>query len=332
MAFNVGKAPVGVLTRALTGNIFVEKSLAFMNEGDKDGYNAYKHDIQNVLRARSDNPAATVANTSKKEAYKRGLTVFESFETFDPAEYHSFWKEYQPVGEFQWEGLPTEVQAALEEMFLGSAAEASEDALTNGVATLITGLVPQLNSPTLVSLNGGEATPTQITANTHICFRADAGTAAAGDNKSVALTVDNIFTVLELLIRKQSKAMRKRPGRKFMVNHGTADLISEAQRLKLNFKGVDVTEEGIKRYAGYDIIENPSFPDNAIMLASMTGDFKTDAIQLGTSLSSDFNNLEVNRLSNFGRSWGMLLTFALDIFVVRPEEICWYTPAAITNT
>ena len=37
MAFNVGTAPVGVLARALTGNIFVEQSLAYMNEGDKDG-------------------------------------------------------------------------------------------------------------------------------------------------------------------------------------------------------------------------------------------------------------------------------------------------------
>ena len=67
MAFNVGAAPVGVLARALTGNIFVEKSLAYMNEGDKDGYNAYKHDIANVLRARSSNPASVVANTSKKQ-------------------------------------------------------------------------------------------------------------------------------------------------------------------------------------------------------------------------------------------------------------------------
>ena len=45
MAFNVGGAPVGILARALTGNVFVEKNLAFMNEGDKDGYNVYKHDI-----------------------------------------------------------------------------------------------------------------------------------------------------------------------------------------------------------------------------------------------------------------------------------------------
>ena len=118
--------------------------------------------------------------------------------------------------------------------------------------------------------------------------------------------------------------MRKRAGRKFMVSHGTADLVREAQRLELNFKGVDVTAEGIMRYAGYDIIENPSFPDNTIIFASMTGDMKSDAIQLGTSMSSDFNNLEVERTSNFGRLYGMLLTFAIDIYVVRPEEVGYY--------
>ena len=331
--FNVGPAPVGVLVRALTGNIFVEKSLAFMNEGDKDGYNAYKHDIANVLRACSDNPAATVANTSTKQTFKRTLVVVESFETFDPKEYHQHWREFQPEGEFQWEGLPTEVQSALEELFLGSAAEAVEDTLTNGnVGVGITGLIPQLKSNALTVLNpdtvfSGQATPTQVVNNTSISFRAHGG--GTGDEEAVALTADNIFEKLELLIKKQTKQMRKRSGRKFMVSHGTADLVREAQRLKLNFKGVDVTEEGVMRYAGYDLIENPSFPDNTLLFASMTGDMKTDAIQLGTSLSSDFNNLEVNRLSNFGRKWGMLLTFALDIFVVRPEEVCFYTPDTI---
>ena len=301
MAFNVGQAPVGVLAKALTGNIFVEQSLAYMNEGDKDGYNAYKHDIANVLRAYSSNPAST--------------------------DYHTHWKEYQPSGEFQWETLPTEVQATLEELFLGNAAEAVEDELTNSTGGLVTGLIAQLESNALTSLDGAIATPTQVVGNTAIAFRAHAG--GSGDNLSVALTTSNVFQKLELLIKKQTKAMRKRSGRKFMVSHGTADLIKEAQRLELNFKGVDVTEAGILRYAGYDIIENPSFPDDTIILASMTGDMKQDAIQLGTSMSSDFNNLEVNRVSNFGREYGMLLTFAIDIFVVRPEEVTFYTQATI---
>ena len=107
MAFNVGKAPIGILARALTGNVFIEQSLAYMNEGDKDGYNAYKHDVKNVLRARSVNPASNVSNTSVKNDFKRGLTVLESFETFDPADYYTHWREFQPEGQFQWEGLPS---------------------------------------------------------------------------------------------------------------------------------------------------------------------------------------------------------------------------------
>ena len=327
MAFNVGQAPAGVLAKALTGNIFVEQSLAYMNEGDKDGYNAYKHDIKNVLRTRSSNPASVVANSSKKQNYKRSLAVVESFETFDPSDYYTHWKDYQPAGEFQWEELPTEVKSVLEELFLGNAAEAVEDELTNSTSGLVSGLIAQLESNALTSLDGAVATPTQNVDNTSIAFRASAG--LSGDNLGVALTTANIFQKLEILIKNQTKAMRKRSGRKFMVSHGTADLIREAQRLELNFKGVDTTEEGIMRYAGYDIIENPSFPDDNILFASMTGDMKTDAIQLGTSMSSDFNNLEVNRVSPFGRTYGMLLTFAIDIFVVRPEEVCFYTTATI---
>lgn len=324
--FNEGKAPVGILARALTENIFIEKSLAYMNEGDKDGYNAYKHDIKNVLEAISDDPMATVTNTSRKHAFKRDLVILQSKETFNPKDYHNHWREYQPEGEFQWEGLPTEAQNILEELFLGTAAEATEDTLTNGGAG-VTGLIPQLLSPALTPLNGTAATPDQVVNNTSIAFRAHG--LGTGDTEGVALTSANVFPKLEILIKNQSKAMRKRANKKFMVSHATADLVREAQRLELNFKGVDVTEEGVLRYAGYELIENPSFPDDTILFCSMSGDFKTDAIQLGTSLSSDFNNLAVERLSNFNRIWGMLLTFALDIFVVRPEEVCFYTTETI---
>ena len=177
----------------------------------------------------------------------------------------------------------------------------------------------------MTELQGAEATPTQVVNNTAIAFRRHGGSTAP----SVALTTANIFQTIEELIKGQTSAMRKRLNRKFMISQATADIMSEAQRLELNFKGIDITEEGIMKYAGFDFIVNTSFPDDTIIFCSMSGDPKTDAIQLGTSMSSDFNNLEVNRLSNFGREWGMLLTFALDIFVVRPEEVCIYTPTTI---
>lgn len=326
MADNVGAAPKGILEKALTGNIFVEKNLAFMNEGDKDSYNVFKHDIANVLRTQSDDPSSSVSNTSQKNSFNRVLKVVESYETFKPSDYHNFWKEYQPAGEFDFEGLPTSVQSSLEELFLGTSAEATEDELTNGTV-LITGLVPQLLSAAYTSLDGAKATATQVVNNTAISFRASAG--LTGDNLGVALTTSNIFPKLEILIKNQTKAMRKRANRKFMISPATADLITEAQRLELNFKGVDVTEAGVLRYAGYDMIENPSFPDDTILFCSMSGDMKTDAYQLGTSMSSDFNNLTVARINNFNRQYGMLLTFAIDIFVVRPEEMCFYTTETV---
>lgn len=325
MAFNVGSAPQGILSRALTGNVFVEKNLAYMNEGDKDGYNVWKYDIQNTLSAAVADPTGTFADNSQEVDFKRSLVVIQSGEKFDPAKYHQYWLEAQPSGTFIWEELPTDVQSVLEELFLGSAAEATEEELTNGDGTLITGLVPQLLDGTLIttSLNGAKPTSTQIVNNTAISFRADA--TGTGDNLGVALTTANVFSKLELLIKNQTKSMRKRANRKFMISNATSDLIMEAQRLELNFKGVDVTEAGVMRYAGYDLIVNPSFPDNTILFCSMSGDMKTDAYQLGTSMSADLTNLAVARLSPFSREWGMLLTYALDIFVVRPEEICFYS-------
>lgn len=321
---NIGSAPVGILTRALTENVFVQMNLAFMNEGDKDGYNVYKHDIANTLRARTANPATSASNTHQKQATFRQLTHMETMETFDPADYHNYWREYQPEGALQWEKLPSKVQFTLEELFLGHTAQAVEELLTNGGAgDPLLGIIYQLQDDDLTDLAGAEPTPTQVVQNTHICFRAFNG--GTGDRAGVALTSQNIFSKMEILIKNQNRSMRKRPNKKFMMSSAAIDLVREAQRLELNHKGVDVTEAGIMRYAGYEIVENTSFPTNDILFASMGGDMKHDAIQMGSSLSSDFNNVTVDRLSNFGREYGMCLSFALDIYLVRPEEVCYYT-------
>lgn len=326
MANNVSRAPLGILEKALTGNIWISQNLAFMNEGDKDGYSVYKHDLTTGIRAKTDDPSSATNGTFAKSAVQRQLTVLESYHSFNPGDYHNYWREFQPEGNFDWEKLPTQVQSSLENLFLGGVADGVEDLITNGGTDFASGLVDQLDA-IATSLNGAEATTAQIVASNVLAFKA--GSDGVGDQLGVALTTANIFQKLEILIKNQTKAMRKRSGRKFMVSHGTADLVREAQRLELNFKGVDVTAEGVMRYAGYDIIENPSFPDDSIIFASMTGDMKSDSIQLGTSMSSDFNNLEVERVSNFGRLYGMLLTFAIDIYVVRPEEICYYQTSTL---
>ena len=326
MANNVSRAPQGILEKALTGNIWISQNLAFMNEGDKDGYSVYKHDLTTGIRAKTDDPSSATNGTFAKSAVQRQLTVLESYHTFNPGDYHNYWREFQPEGNFDFEKLPAQVQSSLENLFLGGVADGVEDLLTNGGTDFASGLIDQLDAIS-TSLNGAEASTAQIVDSNVLAFKA--GSDGTGDQLGVALTAQNVFSKLEILIKNQTKAMRKRAGRKFMVSHGTADLIKEAQRTELTFKGVDVTSEGVMRYAGYDIIENPSFPDDTIIFASMTGDMKSDAIQLGTSMSSDFNNLEVDRVSNFGRAYGMLLTFALDIYVVRPEEICYYQTSTL---
>ena len=326
---NVGEAAKGILTKALAENIFIEKNLCFMNEGNKHSYNIFKLDIANVLTAAQDNPA--IQTTTQRGAINRILTHVQSTNGFDPSDYHAYWLEFQPDGKFLWETLPTNIKFALEELFLGQAAEATEALLTigdtdNGDA--MDGLIPQLRNTGLTALNGTAVSATQTTANTAIAFRAhDAGT---NDTLGVALTSQNVFSKFEILLKNQSKSMRKRANRKFMIGSATMDLLGEAQRLELTNKGVNITEAGVMRYAGFEIIENSSFPENDIMFCSMSGDMNSDAIQLGTSSSEDRNNVQVERVSAFSRSYGMVLQFAIDIYLVRPEEIVYYTDQTVS--
>ena len=104
--------------------------------------------------------------------------------------------------------------------------------------------------------------------------------------------------------------MRRRPNRKFMVGSTTLDILKSAQRNNLTYKGVEITEDGIAKHAGYWVVENTSMPDNTMILCSMGGDLNNDAIQMGTSKSSDMNKVTVERLSAFAEEYGMLVSFS----------------------
>ena len=239
--FNVGSAPLGILERSLTENIFVANNLAFMNEGDKDGYNVYKHDLSSVLKAFSNNPMDGATNSLQKNNFRRHLTILEVAESFLPSDYHGYWREFQPTGNFQWESLPAQIQSSIENLILGSTAEAVEEVLTNGSQSLkITGLIPQLLSSAYTELQGASPTSKQISDNLAIAYRRHKGSTTA----ATEITADNIFEILEELIAGQTKSMRKRQNKKFMISNYAADVLKKAQRTKLDYKGVDVTEEG----------------------------------------------------------------------------------------
>ena len=325
---NVGHAPQGVLSQALTGNIFVEKNLAFMNEGDTGSFNVFKHDVKNVLVAHSVNPVAAVANAHASTNANIQLSHLQSFQTFNPHTYVNYWREFQPTGDFNFRALPEAVRYSLEDLFMSNVALAAQNTLTNGNGDTANcnGIVPQLLAVGLTDLAGVAPDHIQVAASSHICFRAAAG--FADDRLGVALTTTNIFEKLEIMIKNQNSIMRRRPNRKFMVGSTTLDILKSAQRLSLTYKGTDITEDGVARHGGYDIIENTSMPDNTMILCSMGGDLNNDAIQMGTSKSSDMNKVTVDRLSPFSEEYGMLVSFSLEIAVVRPEEVCFYSDQA----
>ena len=318
---NVGQAPVAILTQALTENVFMQNNLC---------YNVWKQSMTGALRAISNSPMDNANAYGDGTVEFRTLGVVELAASFNPNDYKNFWLTHQPDGLFNYQTLPTEVQNTLTNLFLSHVAEQANDLLTNGDGTIssIEGIISQLTTGGITSLDGAEPTAAQREANLHIAFGAGAqigGVGATGDALAAVITSSNVFSIFELLLRKQNRSMRKRPNRKFMVAPSTADLVREAQRLNLNHKGVDVTEAGIMKYGGFEIIVNDDFADGDVVFASMGGDFKTDAFQMGTSSAADMNNLHVAPQGEFNRNWGMLVTFALDIYVARPEEVCIYS-------
>ena len=138
----------------------------------------------------------------------------------------------------------------------------------------------------------------------------------------ITLTNVNIAGEFDRGFQKIKASLRYNPKMRIFCSYLTYDYYTEYQRNQ-SYKGIDVTEGGVLKYRGHEVVPVADFPENTYYIAMALPTMESN-IWMGVNSSDDQNNLEINRVSNTSDLWFVKGKMKVDVNYVFPDEIVYY--------
>jgi len=305
------------LRKNYLSNPYFTEGLGHVHTGDKDSFNIADFESSPTSTKFQIDPFSSFASDSSTVEVKNiKLSMFQMKDTFTPSSYHSFWKVYQPSGNFQFETLPQKVQVAMMESFIGNVAQKDAQVLTNDDGTI-------LSENGAGVLQGGLVTQSDAQADGAWGSRFKNTGSAGVDKAAVALDSSNILGELKKIVSARPVVETTRADQAILMNDSMLDIFNDALEA-LSFKGIDPTDSAKNTYRGMTIKINSHLPDNVIFCGPLGTSLQDAMIHLGTNEFSDNANIEIAKFANGSARWYVLATYALAIHVAKPGYGVYY--------
>lgn len=140
------------------------------------------------------------------------------------------------------------------------------------------------------------------------------------------LTETNIKTALDAAYKAVPKPllnMYGAGGLKFHVSYYTMQLWEEYQ-ISQPMKNVDTTQQGVRKYKGYNVAPLAGMPDNTIVV-TVSRPGKDSRLWLGVNSKADENNFQVSQLQKNSELWFVKGLMKYDTQTGWGQEIVLYT-------
>lgn len=141
----------------------------------------------------------------------------------------------------------------------------------------------------------------------------------------VAFTNVNIAGEFDRGFQKIKPALRYDKKMRYFCSYLTYDLYTEYQRNAATqpYKGIDVTEAGVLKYRGHEIVPVADFPENTYYIGKALPTMESN-FWMGVNSTSDENNLQIERLQANSDMWFIKGKMKVDVNYVFPDEIVYY--------
>ena len=292
-----------------TGNETVERGL--VNVIDQIRYKTAIPRIQvnNLIGPRAANPSASLGTITVDERY---LTPTDAmlYQRFNPRNFESFWRPWQPEGQLVFRELPSDVQIRFLEEFVkyqrtwvgrnlwqgdtGGAAVAPYNNLVDGLVTRAKADADVIDVAGAVALT------------------------------TAALTKAAFESVYDLVPAE----VKNNPNFRFFASDATCELYTDAVHDQTN-KGNDFTMGAPLFYKGKPIERLVGFPDNTIMATHSSAD-QSSNLHIGIDWDMDSINagneaIKVERFRPDSEQYFVRIDFKLDTQIAFGEEVVLYS-------
>ena len=297
-----GEALDELLTKMVTGNEIVQKGLVHVQNNIQKKFALPR--VKSGKRLQARKPTLTAADA------KGGFDIDERylepndamvFDMFNPREFESFWRPFQPQGALVYRELPAQVQQALIDVMTDQLDTELNDAIINGDTVSAVEELAQFNGLIKRLTEDGDTivipTPEVI-------------------------TVGNVASKLDLCYKAAPEAVRRKSNCKFIVSTNTMDLYEESEYAK-QFKGANSTDNVPARYRGKTMVDVVDFPDDCILFC-IADNTRSSNLWLGVDFADDDETIQIDKLSPADEQYFFKMLMKMDTNVVFPEEAVLY--------
>lgn len=269
---------------------------------------------------------------------------FMLYMEFNPRDYESFWRAWQPQGELLWRELDPKLQAKMLELIMAKKNDYIGDALWMSKKG---GKDATLKAPAGCRDLGGlydddpekyyDGVMARLLYN--ISLQAKAENTLTNDEKNematgkvilagntTLTTGEQVEQALRTMWSKIPKRLRNKSGFKFIMGIEAWDLYSNYLTDKHHKYG-DNTADNTMRFKSTEIKVINGIPEHTIVWGRFTSDMDS-CLWMGVDYVTDQTSIKVDRLQANSELWFVQMRMKMDVNIVKPGEIVVHTAYA----
>lgn len=297
-----GEAASSFIVKAITGNETVQGGHVYIKDGIKKSFTIPRWDADFEDFVQDRTPTPTSKGVMTVDGHVLTPSDYMIYTEFNPRDYEAHWFATQLNPTLIDRTLPQSVESVVVQEVLKRHDRYLNKLLWNGDKTLTT---------IYKYLNG---------------FIKNAQNANSGSDATqtvTATTVDATNIQAELLkgYKKIPAALRYDPAMKFFMNFTMYDFYATSQ-INQTYKGIDTTQDGVRRFKGREVVPINDLPDNFYFIAKGKS---TPESNLWVGMNSvDDAKLELRPLQANSELWFIKLLMKVDVQIGWNSETVLY--------
>ena len=299
-----------LVTQYTTGCELVEKGLVEVHPTNTMS-DEFTIVLRNAKDLDADYSATPVAKATADISYagkviRMGKTMLY-YDKIRPQQFENVWRKYQPTGDFSKELLSSEIMADLFAVADEQYGEVANDLTVNGTQT---------DSDIAGEKRRYDGVMTQAKAAGSKVLKVAGATAVTTPEQAVAV-LEKLYEITPVRVRRQKNF-------KFVVSTPILDLYHLSQ-YNADFKGVNMTEEGVSKYRGKEVHSLDRLDDSEAFAGVLSPDSDSNLIMpvAGVQTSSILMDL----LANNGENYFLKIIWKQGLGIKKEEELAVYIPA-----
>lgn len=295
-----GEAASQFIVKALTGADTINSGSVYVKDGIKKKFTIPRWDAnyEDFIQDR----AATPVSKGSFVVDGKDLTPqdYMIYTEFNPRDFEDHWFATQLNDTLIDRALPYSVESVVVQEVLKRHAKYFNKQIWNG-DTSLTG--------TIYKYFDGFLKKARTNALTNVV------------TSPVVLSVTNIQGELLRGYQFIPEALRYDPNMKYFVSYSTYDLYAQSQ-INQQFKGIDTTQEGVKKFKGKTLVPIADFPDNTYMIAKGLPTMESN-LWIGLNSVAD-EGLQLQRLQANSELYFLKMLMKADVEIAWNEESVYY--------